>query len=191
MNPVITEDYGHSWDKGNRMNIVKWMRKNNRKLMAGVVIVIMISFVGGTALQQLLSRWGSGAGSVVATYRDKGKISPIDLRVAEGQLMILRDLLMPMFLQYKSTPAGTPDIRARLLGQLIFPDSQGAAMMQDEIRQSMARSGSVCPNNSTPSSKSPPAAHRKLDPAEGRGPTGRLRRRSDPGQDILKQLIRI
>ena len=31
-------------------------RKNNKKIMAVVVIVIMIGFVGGTALQQLLKR---------------------------------------------------------------------------------------------------------------------------------------
>ncbi|NLH16636.1 MAG: hypothetical protein GX455_08660 [Phycisphaerae bacterium] len=129
------------------MNIVKWMRKNNRKLMAGVVIVIMISFVGGTALQQILSRWGSGAGSTVATYRNKGIITPNDLRMAEGQLMILRDLSMPMFLQFKPTAGGSPDIRARLLGQLLFPDSQAAAMIQDEIRQAMLRGGSVTPEH--------------------------------------------
>ena len=35
------------------MNIVKWMRKNNRKIMAFVVIFIMVAFVGGYALQLL------------------------------------------------------------------------------------------------------------------------------------------
>jgi hypothetical protein len=172
------------------MNIVKWMRKNNRKLMAGVVIVIMISFVGGTALQQLLSNYGSGASAKVATYRDKGVITPNDLRSAEGQLMILRDLLTPTFLQYKPTPAGTPDIRARLLGQLIFPDSQGAAMMQDEIRQSMARGGSVSPehlNAFFEKSSGGPTENWLLLKAEARQAGCVV----DPTQarDILKQLI--
>jgi len=42
------------------MHLVKWIRKNERKLMAVVVILIMIAFVGGTALQQLLKHMGGG-----------------------------------------------------------------------------------------------------------------------------------
>ena len=172
------------------MNIVKWMRKNNRKLMAIVVIIIMVSFVGGTALQQILSRMGSGAGAKVATYRDKGVITPNDLRIAEGQLMILRDLLMPMFLQYKPSPSGAPDIRARLLGQLLFPDSQSAAMIQDEIRQSMMRGGSVSPehlNAFFEKSSGGPTENWLLLKAEARQAGCVI----DPAQarDILKQLI--
>ncbi len=29
------------------MNLVKWFRKNNKKVMAVVVIVLMIGFIGG------------------------------------------------------------------------------------------------------------------------------------------------
>ena len=172
------------------MNIVKWMRKNNQKLMAGVVIVIMISFVGGSALQQILSHWGSGTGAKIATYRDKGVISPNDLRSAEGQLMILRELMMPTYLQGISTALRTPDIRARLLGQLIFPDSQAAAMMQDEIRQSMIRGGSVSPehlNAFFDKSSGGPTENWLLLKAEARQAGCVV----DPAQarDILKQLI--
>ena len=38
------------------MNLVKWFRKNNKKVMAVVVVVIMLGFVGGTYLQQLGQR---------------------------------------------------------------------------------------------------------------------------------------
>jgi len=37
------------------MNLVKWLRKNNMKVMAVVVIVLMVAFVGGSALNYLLS----------------------------------------------------------------------------------------------------------------------------------------
>ncbi len=172
------------------MNIVKWMRKNNRKLMAGVVIVIMISFVGGTALQQILSRWGSGAGTTVATYRNKGVITPNDLRIAENELKILRELRMPMFLQYKPSLNQTGDIRARLLGQLLFPDSQAAAMIQDEIRQAMFRGGSITVehlNAFFDKSSGSPTENWLLLKAEARQAGCVV----DPGtaRDILKQLI--
>lgn len=42
------------------MNAVKWIRKNERKLMAWLVILIMISFVGGYGLQQFLMYIGQG-----------------------------------------------------------------------------------------------------------------------------------
>ncbi len=123
------------------MNIVKWMRKNNRQLMAGVVIVIMISFVGGSALQQILSHMAMGANRKVATYRNNGVITPLALREAESELLILREMNMPLFLQYKPTAAGMPDIRARLIGQLLFPDSQASAYVHDELRNAILRGG--------------------------------------------------
>ena len=103
--------------KGDIMNIVKWMRKNNRKIMAFVVIFIMVSFVGGMALQQLLMQFGSGRNRDVYTYRGNGKISMIDVQQAESDLTILATMQMPLFLlQY-------PTLKAKLLGQLLFPDS--------------------------------------------------------------------
>ena len=40
----------------NDMNLVKWLRKNNKKIMAVVVIVIMFGFIGGSALRQISRR---------------------------------------------------------------------------------------------------------------------------------------
>ncbi|MHC4497544.1 MAG: hypothetical protein ACYS21_00355 [Planctomycetota bacterium] len=36
------------------MNLVKWFRKNDKKIMAVVVIGLMIAFVGGSALERFL-----------------------------------------------------------------------------------------------------------------------------------------
>ena len=38
------------------MSLMKWFRKNNNKIMAIVVIVIMFGFIGGTYIQQLSRR---------------------------------------------------------------------------------------------------------------------------------------
>ncbi len=117
------------------MNIVKWMRKNNRKIMAFVVIFIMVSFVGGMALQQLLMQFGSGRNRDVYTYRGNGKISMIDVQQAESDLTILATMQMPLFLlQY-------PTLKAKLLGQLLFPDSQNAPALYDEMKSGIARGG--------------------------------------------------
>ena len=39
------------------MSLVKWFRKNNTKIMAVVVIVLMVGFIGGSALTSLLQMW--------------------------------------------------------------------------------------------------------------------------------------
>ena len=49
------------------MHLVKWFRKNNTKVMAVVVVVLMVGFVGGTALTSLLQGSG-GMNKAVAHY---------------------------------------------------------------------------------------------------------------------------
>ncbi len=121
------------------MSLVKWMRKNNRKIMTGVLIMIMLGFVGGYGLQQYLSRVGAGGGAVRAYYLDDRKISDIDRRQADNELRVLRSLLAGEMLRYRQTLFRTPDFKSRLLAELLFPDSQSAAMASVEMYQAMAR----------------------------------------------------
>ena len=121
------------------MSLVKWMRKNNRKIMTFVVIFIMIGFVGGVGLQQFLKRLGTGSGAVIATFGDKERITPLDRYNAGNELKVLRSLYATELLRYRPSATGGPDVKSRLLGYLLFPDSQAGAMVSMEMYQAMAR----------------------------------------------------
>jgi len=110
------------------MNLVKWFRKNNTKVMAVVVIVLMVGFVGGSALTQLL-RSSGGMHKAVAYYGlKKHKITPTDRSVARQELEILQALGAGQILQYQ-------DLRGVLLGELLFSESSGSAELINGLRQ--------------------------------------------------------
>ena len=112
-------------------SVVKWIRKNQRKLMAVVVILIMIAFVGGTALTQILRRIGKGA-QTVAYFGEKGKITGRDILGAQSDLAVLRVLMFHNLFHF-----GMGDLSSRLLGQLLFPDSRIASALSDEMKQAV------------------------------------------------------
>ncbi|MHC4720984.1 MAG: hypothetical protein ACYSYT_10995, partial [Planctomycetota bacterium] len=112
-------------------SVVKWIRKNQRKLMAVVVILIMIAFVGGTALTQILRRIGAGA-QTVAYFGEKGKITGSDIRQAGADLAVLRMLMFHQLFHF-----GMGDLTSRLIGQLLFPDSRIASALSDEMKQAV------------------------------------------------------
>jgi len=104
------------------MNLVKWFRKNNTKVMAVVVIVLMVGFVGGTALTQLL-RGSGGMNKAVAYYGPKQhKITYSDRNVAQQELEIVRALGAGQILQYQ-------DLRGVLLGELLFSEGSSAELI--------------------------------------------------------------
>ncbi|UCD50386.1 MAG: hypothetical protein JSW27_23025, partial [Phycisphaerales bacterium] len=110
------------------MNLVKWFRKNNTKVMAVVVIVLMVGFVGGTALTQLL-RGSGGMNKAVAYYGPKKhKITYTDRTMAQQELEIIRALGAGQILQYQ-------DLRGVLLGELLFSESSGSAGLINGLRQ--------------------------------------------------------
>lgn len=80
------------------MHLVKWLRKNNTKIMAVVVIVLMVGFVGGSALTQMLSNRGRG-GETIAYYDGKQKITPEDVSIAWRELDLLQSLQADRVLQ--------------------------------------------------------------------------------------------
>ena len=115
------------------MSLVKWMRKNNRTIMTIVVIVIMLGFVGGVGLQQLLRRAGGGKGEVRAYYLDDKTIRGMDIFQANNELKVLRSLFAGEMLRRRQ------NFKSRLLGELLFPDSQSAAMTRLQMYQAMAQ----------------------------------------------------
>ncbi|MBN1360234.1 MAG: hypothetical protein JW993_06570 [Sedimentisphaerales bacterium] len=112
------------------MNLVKWFRKNNTKLMAVVVIVLMVGFIGGSSLSYLL-RGSGGLNKTVARYGEpRKKITPADRLEARQELEILQSLRLDRVLQ-------SQDLRGLLLHQLLFTQSQGSGSIMELIRQTI------------------------------------------------------
>lgn len=124
------------------MRPIKWIRKNERKIMTFVVIFIMVGFVGGTALTQILGRMGKdrtlayfNEGASGGMFSDIGKVTSERRRIAINELQALRGLQIDLWLRYlKPSKMGTADYRARLLSYLLFPDQGGASGISQELK---------------------------------------------------------
>jgi hypothetical protein len=110
---------------------MKWMRKNNTKLMAVVVIVLMVAFIGGASFQYLF-RGSGGAKKTIAYYGRNQKITRYDRYVAERELKVLEDLRAADLLR-------SQDLRGLLLSELLFPQSRDSAAVLDMARQTIQR----------------------------------------------------
>lgn len=111
------------------MNLVKWFRRNNKKVMAIVVIVLMIGFIGGSALTSLMQR-GVGMDEVVAYLGSKTKIRQEDLYTARRDLDILKMLRADVLLR-------SQDMQGLLLGELLFSDRTASASLVNQLRQTI------------------------------------------------------
>jgi len=104
------------------MNLVKWLRKNNKKVMAVVVIVIMFGFIGGSYIQQLGER-RTGLHKTVAYFGDNRKITHYDRTIARRELDTLRMLRADVLLKNIGAPlTQTQDLPAFLLGEVLFSE---------------------------------------------------------------------
>jgi hypothetical protein len=113
------------------MNLVKWFRKNNTKIMAVVVIVLMVGFIGGSSLTYLL-RGSGGIHKAVAHYGHNKKITHYDRSIAGQELEILQSLRADEVLR-------SQDLRGMLLGELLFSQNRSSAAMLDMARQTIQR----------------------------------------------------
>lgn len=111
------------------MHLIKWFRKNMTKLMALFVILIMIAFIMPTVLNQLAKPRSKGLQKAMWYFGNGKKISPNDIRQATDELGVLKRLYTDQFL------FSQPDLRLRLLGQLIFPEAFAGAELSDEIKR--------------------------------------------------------
>lgn len=120
------------------MHIVKWIRKNERKLMAWLVILIMISFVGGYGLQQFLMYIGQGgAKHVVAVYGDGRKIRVGEVQQAQQELEILKMLMADRMLLAFAQMYG--DLTPQLLELILFPDARMSGELRLQLHQIVER----------------------------------------------------
>jgi len=105
------------------MSIIKWMRKNNTKIMAVVVILLMIAFIGGSSLSYLLQGSG-GARKAFAYYDGKKKITPYMHTIAARELDVLQGLRADEVLLAQIQ---AQDLRGVLLSELLFSQSRASA----------------------------------------------------------------
>jgi len=117
------------------MNLVRWFRKNNKKVMAVVVIVTMFGFIGGSYIQQL-GRRAAGRHQTVACFADDQPITNYDLALARRDLEILKMLSADNMLRSLSVPLfRTRDLHAAVLGELLFADRTASPAFLNHIKQ--------------------------------------------------------
>jgi hypothetical protein len=117
------------------MSLVRWFRKNNKKVMAVVVVVIMLGFVAGPAL-----RWfGRGATAqdrTVAYFGLDNKITNYDLALARQELELLKMLRADLILKSIAVPLfRTQDLSALLLGELLFAERRISPVVITRLKQ--------------------------------------------------------
>jgi len=117
------------------MNLVKWLRKNNTKVMAVVVIFIFIGFVGEQYFTQL-SRRRTNRPRTIAYFADNSKITNHDLALARQELEVLKLLQADKILRNVSTPIfRANDLQALLLAELLFSDRTTSPALTSYIKQ--------------------------------------------------------
>ena len=113
------------------MNLVRWFRKNNKKVMAIVVIVIMFGFIGGGTLLEQFSRRATGLHKTIAYFGDNEKITNSDLYIqAQRELDILRSLRADVLLSNQ-------DLHGILLGELLFAEQRTSPALVKHIKQTI------------------------------------------------------
>ncbi len=118
------------------MGLVKWFRKNNAKLMAIVVIILMIAFIGGSSLTYLLQPKGSGLKATFATMGNGQKITNADYRQAEREMEILKNLgTENIFKMLQYSMPRVQDLHAILLSELLFSEQKGSAEVINTLSQ--------------------------------------------------------
>jgi len=113
------------------MSLVRWLRKNNKKIMAVFVVCIMISFLGVGQLLKLMSDTG-GQKETMARFGNRQKISRVDIYNARQDLEMLQALKADVFLQQQ-------DLLALLLGELLFSEGRARPEVTNYLTQLIQR----------------------------------------------------
>lgn len=123
------------------MSLVRWFRKNKPKVMAIVVIILMVAFVGGSSLSYMLQPKGY-ASRTIATVRGNTKVKGYDLQVARRDLEILRMLKANIILSQMiriPTSQNTPDLHAFFLGELLFSEQNASPVLVNYIKNTIQK----------------------------------------------------
>lgn len=115
------------------MNLTKWFRKNLKKIMGVVAILLMIAFLMPSFLQQFQNPAQSGR-EVFAHFGEDQNLTSVQLaRVERGQLNILATLGAAEFLRAQQ------DLRAFMLAEVVFPDRRRAAEFSAQLETALER----------------------------------------------------
>jgi len=109
------------------MNLVRWLRKNNKKIMAIVVIIILFGFIGGSQLLRLLAQRQIRS---VATYDRNQTITDQDIRTARNELELLQNLKSRSFLQ-------SQDLHGLLLSEILFSERSAHPAVINYLKQTI------------------------------------------------------
>lgn len=115
------------------MHLVKWIRKNNRKIMVFVVIFCMASFVIGSFGIKLIVGLFGGNNQLIGTYDSKQKIKSPDYIQAQNELGTLRMLMADRLLLSQSSGG----FAGPLLAHLLFPDSLPSSEIASQMKQAI------------------------------------------------------
>ena len=122
------------------MHLMRWFRKNNKQLMAIVVVVLMVGFVGGTALTRSCSNLGQSRKQVIATYGQNQKIRLSDMDQAQLELTILQELKASELLLQLSRVQDI-GLLSVAMGEVLFPEKEGSAVTIAMLKQARAQQG--------------------------------------------------
>jgi hypothetical protein len=107
--------------------------------MVAVVILCMVTFVGGVGFTELLKYVGQGGKTTIATYDTGKKISNTDMMNARQELEVLKAIGADTVLFNKPNAFGMMDVNSQLLGYLLFGDTQTGARIRNQLRQGAQR----------------------------------------------------
>ncbi len=117
------------------MNLIRWFRKYNRKIMAVVIIIMMFGFIGGSYIRHLGQR-RSGLHKTVAYFGDNEKITNYDLALARRELEILRLIRADTLLRRLNIPLlSMPDLHPLLLAEVLFAQPTISPAISQRIKQ--------------------------------------------------------
>ena len=117
------------------MSLIKWFRKYNRKIMAIVVVVIMLGFIGGSYIRYL-SQKRSGLYETVAYFGDNKKITNYDLMTARRELEVLRLMRADSLLRQLNMPQlSLPDLYPLVLAEVLFVQPTISPAVSQHIKQ--------------------------------------------------------
>ena len=119
------------------MNLMKWFRKNNMKVMAIVIIIILFGFIGGEFFRQLGQR-SAGRHRTIAYHGDDTKITNNDLFLAQQELGVLKSLGSTVLLRSIRLPLlRVQDLRTLLLAELLFSEQRASPQIISQIKSAI------------------------------------------------------
>ncbi len=117
------------------MNLVKWIRRNNTKVMAVVVILLLVGFIFQAFLTECRQRRMTRR-ETFAYFKDNGEITDYDFALAQRELETLRMLQVDVILRGIIIPIfQVRDLHAIMLATLLFPDKTATAMSFEHVKQ--------------------------------------------------------